>query len=248
MKEQLFKKILSLLDVNSDKGYSALDFGCGTGKLLGMMTNLFPDGSNLVGVDAIPDSIETAKSQYLDVRFVDCKFVNSLPFLDHAFDVVLSVDAIECIPDKTALVNEFHRVLKPEGNLIVAHWDWDTQVYNSSHKQTLRKIVSEFSDLKQDWMDDVDGQMGRKLWALFEGSKKFHGRMEAFNLLETVYEKGCYGYDRMQDFALLIKQGQLSENDYKMIRAEMETLNHEGEYFYSITAFIYCGSWIKEST
>lgn len=254
MKEQLFKKILSLLDINPvskkilslleispDKRYSVLDFGCGNGQLLAMMANILPEGSKLVGVDTRPEVFELTKLQFPDMRFVDWKFVNSLPFSDNTFDMVLSVDAVECIPDKTALVNEFHRVLKPNGKLLVSHWDWDTQVYNSSHKETLRKIILAFSDFKQEWMDDSDGQMGRKLWALFEGSKKFHGRMEPYSLIETVYEKGSYGHDRMQGFASLVKQGQIDEGDYNEVRKEMELLNDNMNYFYSVTAFIYCG-------
>ena len=50
---------------------------------------------------------------------------------------------------------------------MIAHWDWDTQVYFSENKTIVRKFVAAFADWQQGWMDACDGQMGRKLWGLF---------------------------------------------------------------------------------
>ena len=124
---------------------------------------------------------------------------------------------------------------------IFAHWDWDTQVYNSEHKEIIRKFVAEFSDWKQDWMDASDGQMGRRLWGLFESSGMFTGVIECFTLLETHYEEGQYGFDRLQDLASLVETGRIDKTEHDTVRREMQTLAESREYFYSVNSYIYLG-------
>lgn len=121
------------------------------------------------------------------------------------------------------------------------HWDWDTQTYNIPTRELARKAVTAFSDWKQPWMDEADGQMGRKLWGLFEGSGKFHGSPDAFCLIETEYEPGRYGYDRVQDLAGAVENGWLDEREYSQFRRELSTITERKEYSYSVTSFIYHG-------
>ncbi len=241
MKDSLFGKILSLLDLESRKRYDVLDIGCGQGDLLGRISASVTPESTLVGIDAMQKPIVHARESYPRIDFHQEKFVDSLSFPDAAFDIVLSVDTLECISDKKALVAEVARVLRPTGTIIFAHWDWDTQVYNSEYKESVRRLVTAFSDWKQDWMDASDGQMGRRLWGLFEGSGMFTGAMESFTLLETKYEEGQYGFDRLQDLGGLVKSGTIDATEYVMIHREMKALAERNEYFYSVNSYIYTG-------
>jgi len=241
LKSRLFEKILLLLDLESGERYDVLDIGCGSGDFLGRMASIVARESTLIGIDSRQKPIDEAVASYLDVDFRQEKFVDSLSFPDSAFDIVISVDTLECIPNKQAFVKEVARVLRPSGNTLLAHWDWDTQVYNSVHKETIRKFVASFSDWKQGWMDASDGQMGRRLWGLFEGSGLFTGAIESFTLLETEYEVGQYGFDRLRDIGSLVKAGTIDEAEYNMIRCEMESLAESKEYFYSVNSYIYIG-------
>jgi SAM-dependent methyltransferase len=247
MKTLLCEKSLSILDLNPKRKYSILDFGCGSGELLGMIANLLLEGFTLVGIDEKEKTIKQAKNRYPNIDFRNEKFVDSFNFSDASFDLVISVDTLECILDRTATLTEIQRILKPDGRVLFAHWDWDTQIYNSGHKDLIRRFVSAFSDWQQDWMDDADGQMGRKLWGLFQGSGYFDGRIEPFSLIETEYKKGKYGYDRLHDIENLIEKGKIDKGDYDLILSEMENLNKRKQYFYSVTSYIYFGKKILSS-
>ena len=155
--------------------------------------------------------------------------------------MIVTIDVLECIGDKDALLNEFHRILKPGGKLLAAHWDWDTMIYSAQEIEIARKAVSTFSDWKQPWMDNCDGQMGRKLWGLFEGSRKFRGKPGSFTLIETKYEKGTYGFDRMQDIAKMIEKGRITKEEQEKLHCDLVKRNARGQYFYSVTSFIYYG-------
>ena len=241
MKASLFEKILSLLDLESERRYDILDLGCGSGDFLARVSGNLSPGSTLTGMDAMKQHIDQARKSYPHIDFRQEGFIDSFSFPDAAFDIVVSVDTLECIPNKTALVAEVARVLRPTGTIIFAHWDWDTQVYNSEYKEVIRKFVAEFSDWQQGWMDASDGQMGRRLWGVFEGCGLFTGAMESFTLLETQYEKGEYGFDRLQDLAGLVKTGRIGETEYEMICDEMKTLAQRRRYFYSVNSYIYFG-------
>jgi len=245
MKSELFSRIVDKLRLKSESEYNVLDIGCGSGGLLKLLQKSVHEKSLLIGTNS--SEKEHAKTQINKggIDFIQSKFTNRLEFQDEYFDIILSVDALECISDKKAMVKEISRVLKPKGQLVTAHWDWDTQVYHSSQKNLVRKIIHKFSDWEQDWMDNSDGQMGRKLWSIFEGSKLFKGEMEIFNIIETEFTKGNYGYMTMSYLQNFMSEDENLNSEVKSIYDEMELLNKKNEYFYSLNSYIYQGRKVK---
>jgi len=241
MKKGLYDEIKSLLDLDSNRRYKVLDIGCGHGELLGYLSDSIDSESTLVGIDEMEDSIKSAKENYPYIEFRREKFIDTLGFEDNSFDIIASVDTLECIPNKDALLNEAHRILRPDGKVVFAHWDWDTQVYDSENKVSIRKLIAAFSDWQQDWMEASDGQMGRRLWGLFEGSGKYKGKIASFTLLETEYREGKYGFDRLHDMSGLVGTGNIEPAEYEMICSEMQSLSDQNKYFYSVNSYIYVG-------
>ncbi len=242
MKKALFKKIVSILNLESGKSYDFLDIGCGKGHFLGCISEIVTPESNLCGIDAMKKAIDKAQKLYPNVNFHQDKFIDSFSFSDNSFDIIVCVDTLECIPNKALFLSEVARMLRPTGKILFAHWDWDTQVYNSKYKKSIRKFVTAFSDYQQGWMDACDGQMGRKLWGILEGSELFAGVINSFTLLETKFEKGQYGFDIFMDFAALAENGTIDETELKTVRTEMRDLSQRNRYFYSLNSYIYTGS------
>jgi SAM-dependent methyltransferase len=182
---------ISLLD---PAGASAvLDLGCGRGEDLRRIGALAPAGARLVGVDASPESIAHARQAAAgDPR---CTFLvhdlsADLPFGDAEFDRVLSVNLLECIPDKQRLLRQVHRVLRPGGRVVFAHWDWDSQLVDGQDKALVRHVLHTFADWKQAWMADADGWMGRRLWRTFQASGLFEGSVHPYVLTSTRFAPG----------------------------------------------------------
>ena len=121
MTTSLLEKILLLLNIESETRYDILDLGCGSGALLGRISNIVAEESTLVGIDAMQKTIDQAGALYPNVDFRQEKFVDSLSFPDASLDIVISVDTLECIPNKPALVAEVARVLRPTGRIVFAH-------------------------------------------------------------------------------------------------------------------------------
>lgn len=132
---ELNSYLVKVLDLPGDQICSVLDIGCGYGLLLAQIADEVMPESRLVGIDSAAESIEWAGKKHSNIEFQCSKFVDAIDFPDSSFDVVVSVDTLECIPDKDQFLREVARVLKPDGRVLIAHWDWDTQAFLQLRKQ-----------------------------------------------------------------------------------------------------------------
>ncbi len=101
------------------KGKKILDAACGPGKYAEI---LMEQGAIVQGFDMSPKMVELAISR---TNNQGAFFVHDLSerldmIGDHAFDIVLCALALHYIEDWTLTIQEFHRVLKPSGILVIS--------------------------------------------------------------------------------------------------------------------------------
>lgn len=105
-------------------GEHVLDVGCGTGSLAILAKQQVGDGGLVHGVDASPEMIARARAKAraagVEIAFAEAA-IQSLPFPDASFDVVLSTLMLHHVPDgaRRQAVREIKRVLRPNGRLLV---------------------------------------------------------------------------------------------------------------------------------
>ena len=94
---------------------SRLDVGCGTGHHLQRYAAL---GYKVAGVDGSEEMLRHARTNNpgADVRHCD---VETLPFPDASFDVVVAIEVLRYLPDSSKTIAEMGRVLKPGGVCLV---------------------------------------------------------------------------------------------------------------------------------
>ena len=223
---------------------AVLDLGCGRGTDLIAIGAAASHLQELVGLDASAESIRIAQSSTRgDPRysFFLHDLSQGLPFPDESFDCVLSTNTLECLTDKPALLKEVHRVLRPDGSVVFAHFDWDTQVFDGGDKDLVRKIVHSFGDWQQAWMNDADAWMGRRLWPTFQQSGLFEGSIHSAVLMETTFQSGDYGFEQATSFGALARRGKIDPADYRRFMDALSLLSAKDCYLYAITMFIYSG-------
>lgn len=104
------------------KGDRVLDLGCGNGRLFAALQE---KQLEYTGVDQNEFLLSKAREKFPQARWVLSDMVETgLP--EEAFDVVFSVASFHHLPGKALRkkgIQEMHRVLKPEGLLILTVWD-----------------------------------------------------------------------------------------------------------------------------
>jgi SAM-dependent methyltransferase len=93
-----------------------LDVACGTGYGTAMLAAA---GRSAVGVDLDPPTVAYARRRYGSAEYL-VGDAAALPFEDAAFDLVVSFETIEHVPEPERVLAELRRVLAPDGWLVVS--------------------------------------------------------------------------------------------------------------------------------
>jgi SAM-dependent methyltransferase len=102
-----------------------LDAGCGDGRYLAALEADLPE--RVAGADIAERILETARARVPRAELRQAN-LESLPFGDAAFDLVLSSQVIEHVLDAPAAAAELARVLCPGGRLVISTDNADNRV------------------------------------------------------------------------------------------------------------------------
>jgi SAM-dependent methyltransferase len=238
--------LLGLLELPS--AGVVVDLGCGRGDDLRRLATRHLDGDvRLIGLDASAESIEAARAAATDPRldFACVDLGQRLPFADGSIDVVYSHNLLECLGDPCTFASEVARVLRPHGQAVIGHWDWDSQLFDATDRALVRRLVHAYADWQQAWMDHADGWMGRRLWGVFNAAERFRGVVHARVLVNTTYAAPWFGHANAQAFRALVRRGLADADDVERFAHEQAELDRRGAYFYSITGFAFVGRRIE---
>ena len=124
--------------VETHRGQRLLDYGCGDGTFIALVSDLFPDAT---GADLDRRTIKDCQTRY--AGFACVRFVSTRELGDEfngAFDVVTCMETLEhCIPDAIERVlGDLQRLVRPGGRVIVSV---PIEIGPTHpHKQTMRAI------------------------------------------------------------------------------------------------------------
>jgi len=109
-----------LREIGLQKGQAMLDYGCGVGVFTIPAAQIVGDGGVVYALDIHPLCIKTIEKEIGKRGVANVKTILSdretgLP--DESVDVVFLYDVLQFITDRGRLMEEFHRVLKPDGRL-----------------------------------------------------------------------------------------------------------------------------------
>ena len=127
-----------LKEVGIKPGFHVLDYGCGPGSYIIPLAELVGESGKIYALDIHPLAIQrvqdiASKKQLANVETIlsDCQ--TGLP--DNTLDAVLLYDAFHELSDPDGVLQELHRVLKPDGILSF-----------SDHHMKEKEIVAEVTN------------------------------------------------------------------------------------------------------
>lgn len=133
--------------------YKILDFGCGTGTLIKMVLERYPDVS-IVGVDIDPDILNVAEKKLKNYKIqLDIYDGMVLPYGDDQFDVILSSLVIHHIDsvDKMQSFAELKRVLRPNAKILILDFAVPEDLYS--------KIITSILKWLEPIQDNIEGKI-----------------------------------------------------------------------------------------
>ena len=240
--DQLLKvKLVRQLDVRPKM--HVLDLGCGRGAALPQLIESVKDTGSVTAIDRDQNSLDFIHTQFseklltkiLRTEKVDLGHM-PLPYLTDQFDRILCHNVIESIIDKTALLNECYRTLKPGGRLLLSHHDFDTATYNSNFKTLNRKLIHLFCDSIQSWQDTSDGQIGRKLAQVVQKSRfKRPLKRETILVQENSFVPNDYGYQLCGWISVISRDApDISPAELEAWFTDLGKKDINGEYYFSV--------------
>ena len=144
--------LFGLLGDQSLRAQRWLDAGCGSGFLSWMLAEA---GCDVLGIDASPRMIQAATSitrqdfseKAGSLEFRQIESIEHLPMADGAFHGILCSSVLEYLDEPKQCLEEFHRVLRPRGVLLLSVPNRHS-VIRRAEKLSLR-LSKEF--LKRPW-------------------------------------------------------------------------------------------------
>jgi SAM-dependent methyltransferase len=233
-------------------GDRVLDLGCGTGASLVRAAPAVPGGL-LAGVDlsaaalgraaAALGEAETGQGPQPGVLLVQADLKAPLPFADAGFDRVLCHNVLEVLPDPDALVAEAIRVLRPDGRLVLAHSDFDTLVFASEDLELTRRLLRDYCDTQQPWMDAVDGTIGRRLADIAGRAGLRVEDVQAAVVLGRRFVPGEIGWGYARNIAdTLTGSGRAEPTELEGWMDGLRRLDERGAFLFSVNDYaVVCG-------
>ena len=121
-------------------GKTVLDLGTGTGDIALYFAEA---GFSVTGIDISSEMIKQAKEHAREngheINF-ECGDAENLRFEDNSFDIITMRNLLWTLPSPEKAINEWKRVLKPEGKIIVSDGYWNNTTIMSLPKLIMKTV------------------------------------------------------------------------------------------------------------
>lgn len=159
------------------KGDSVLDFGCGNGSFLPVLSMMF---NTVYAIDILEPQVKAAEStcSRFGIKNVNIYHVAQgeelKSFGDETFDCITTLDVFEHVPlgQVSPIVTEFSRVLKPDGQLILS-MPTENYLYKLAQKITGTKpedarYDAHYDEVVRRFEEFFVVEEGKNIWTLFK--------------------------------------------------------------------------------
>lgn len=220
-------------------GEQVVDVGSGPGLLAAEMAAQVGPAGRVVGLDLSDSMLALSRQRHAGLAtnrrlsFLKADAAR-LPFADGTFDVAVSTQVYEYVPDVPAALAEVYRVLRPGGRVLILDTDWDSIVWAGGDQARMQRML-------EAWVDRfADPHLPRSLsWQLQRAG--FHlERREVLVLFNPEYDPDTYSVANGQIMAdFVVAQGRIQREEAEAWMSDLQRLGGEGRYFFSLNRYLF---------
>lgn len=216
-------------------GEHVLDLGSGPGFLSQAMAEAVGPSGRIHGIDISPVMIARAnrRNSHAWLSFAEGD-ATALPEPDQIYDVVVSTQVAEYVPDMSRFCSEAFRVLKPGGRGLVMATDWDAVVWHSDDPSRMKRVLDAYRP------HCADSRLPRTFAPRLREAGFTVTRVSAIPIINLDWDEGCYSRLNINFIAgYLRSQEALPESEIQAWEAELQELVAQGRYFFSLIRTIF---------
>lgn len=231
------QKVIDTLQLQA--GEKVLDVGSGPGFLATEMAAIVEASGEIHGVDISEELLVIAKDIFADQTNLQFHYAEAthLPFMNEYFDVVVVTQVLEYLQDAGAALQEFWRVLKRGGRILILDTDWDLLVWHSNNPGRMKRIL-------QAWDEHlVDPYLPRTLIGKLKEAGFQPEEQTVIPLFNPTFDEDNFS-NHMIDLIGTFVRGRQEINDHEADAwaKELRQQGKQGDYFFSLNRYVFVAS------
>jgi arsenite methyltransferase len=188
------------------------------------------------GVDISETLLQVAKVRSAHQPWVEFRNGDAarLPYLDNSFDIGISTQVLEYVPDVNAVLIELYRVLRPGGRVVLLDTDWDSIVWHSTDNARMNRILSVWEE------HTADAHLPRTLsHKLLQSGFQIESQ-QVIPMFNPVFDQNTFS-NRLIDLivSFVSDRKEISRAEAEMWAEELRQLGEKGEYFFSLNRYLF---------
>ena len=228
------KIILSALNLQPNE--RILDIGSGPDLLIEDMASVIGQSGSICGIEISEPFITLSQKRCSSLSQVEIRDgdATSIPYVNNEFDVVVSIQVYEYIEDIDKCLRELYRVLKPGGRAFVMCTDWDTLIWNTEDLERMDLILTTFET------HCADPRLPRKIAPKLRETGFDMVKCDVYTMINSEYDENTYSHGIIDFIASYVNaKNAISAEDVKAWVTELRDKGREGNYFFSISRYIF---------
>ena len=217
-------------------GQRVLDVGSGPGFLANSISERVGQTGSVCGIDISKPLFDIAISEFGDGANVEFLLgdATKLPFPSDDFDVVVSTQVLEYVPDVDSVLVESHRVLRTGGTIALLDTDWDSIVWHSPDRTRMNRILKAWEQHAADPF--LPRTLAKKL---IRSGFQMHSQ-KIIPIYNSEFRKNTYS-NRLIDLIIqfVVNLGNITKVEAEIWAKDLRERGQKGEYFFSLNRYFF---------
>jgi SAM-dependent methyltransferase len=217
-------------------GERVLDIGSGPGLLAHEMAAIVGHKGGVSGIDTSEPMLEMSRKRCAAQPWVEFRRADAtqLPYPDNSFDVAVSTQVYEYVPDIPAALAELHRVLRPGGRAVIVDTDYGSFVLHTEDKARMARVLAAWNE------HFVHGELPRTLSRRLRDAGFTLRRREVIPMFNPEYDPNTFSHGLLALMASFVvgRQG-VTKDEAAAWHAEFALLGKRGGYFFSLNRYLF---------